>query len=385
MTVRDIVERFGGLTTLAKSLGVGPSTISYWLNKGIVPWRRRTELLDLAKRLGIELLETDFEPSPNFKNEVGAVKALVDNSLAPQFQVEVGSVQRALPFYEVSKTRTIGGLEMGVLGDGTAYLDTNSLASLCGISSTSISNIRTEFDSPEQYPRIKAIRSIIEGMGITPTYACYQLKLRTTKYAFPDYVCLAVLEYYALDANPTTSVARQNFRKLAGHALREFIYSQVGYDPNGRVGHEWKQFHDRVGAAYQAVPVGYFSIFKESADLIVALILNGAQIDDNFVPDISMGKVWGTYWNANNFDAKYGVRRQYEHNYPEYFKQAASNPQPVHCYPEAALGEFRRWYREQYIGEGKLRNYLNNKAAQKELPTSFVELVLDAVEPKKLN
>ena len=80
----------------------------------------------------------------------------------------------------------------------------------------------------------------------------------------------------------------------------------------------------------------------------------------------------------NNFDAVYGQRLKWEHNYPQMFPQAKSNPQYPWCYPESALPEFRRWSRENYIGEGKFSKYINSKIKQKELPPSFAQLVIKA-------
>lgn len=73
-----------------------------------------------------------------------------------------------------------------------------------------------------------------------------------------------------------------------------------------------------------------------------------------------------------------GARTKYEHSYPDYFPQAASNPQEPWCYPDAALGEFRRWFWEPYVGEGKFENYLNNKVKDKGLPASFAQLAIAA-------
>jgi hypothetical protein len=52
----------------------------------------------------------------------------------------------------------------------------------------------------------------------------------------------------------------------------------------------WRQFHDRVALVYDSVPHGYFSVFKEAADIIVTLIRSGANIGSAFVPDISIGQ-----------------------------------------------------------------------------------------------
>jgi len=48
--------------------------------------------------------------------------------------------------------------------------------------------------------------------------------------------------------------------------------------------------------------------------------------------------------------------------------------------PEAALGEFRRWLRDIYIGEGKFRKYITGQADKRELPISFAQLAIAAYE-----
>jgi hypothetical protein len=112
-------------------------------------------------------------------------------------------------------------------------------------------------------------------------------------YAYPDYVCLAILEYYAFEAGANVKPeAVQNFRQLAGMALREFIYTQLGYSPSARVPDSWSLFHDRVSLVFHTVPPGYFSVFKEMSDIIVTLIRQGANVDDKFIPDISVGQHW---------------------------------------------------------------------------------------------
>jgi hypothetical protein len=69
---------------------------------------------------------------------------------------------------------------------------------------------------------------------------------------------------------------------------------------------------------------------------------------------------------------------KFDHKYPAYFPQSASNPQKAWCYPEAALGEFRRWFRETYIGEGRFAAYVLGKAKDKQIPASFAQLAIAA-------
>src|SRR5580704_11525275 len=105
---------------------------------------------------------------------------------------------------------------------------------------------------------------------------------------------------------------------------------------NGRANSD--SFHDRVSLVYDSVPAGYFSVFKEIADIVVTLISEGVAIGQSFIPDISVGQHWSKFWSENDFETSYGHRRKYEHNYPLYFPQADSNPQLAFCYADSALG-----------------------------------------------
>jgi hypothetical protein len=112
--------------------------------------------------------------------------------------------------------------------------------------------------------------------------------------------------------------------------------------------------------------------------MIVTLGQAGLYIDEHFVPDISVGIHWAKHWTTVSGDEKYGDRIKYEHNYPDYFPQAASNPQEPWCYPEEALGEFRRWFRDTYIDGGRFQNYIEGRVKEKKLPISFAQLAIAA-------
>jgi hypothetical protein len=280
----------------------------------------------------------------------------------------------------IEKQIEIEGVGMGVLSDGTPFLTLRGLARLCGIDHAQIQRLSVEWIDETERPRVTAIKQLLSRRGIEVPQSPY-IAINDKSgpfYAYPDVVCLAILEYYAFDAAETKQDAQKNFRLLAGTALRNFIYTHVGYDPTNAVPHVWKQFHDRISLTYNSVPHGYFGIFKEMADMIVNLGQAGLHIDDKFVPDISVGTHWSKHWAENKLSEKFGERIKYEHNYPNYFPQSASNPQEPWCYPDAALGEYRRWMREDYIGEGKFAKYIYSKVKQRELPASFAQLAIAA-------
>jgi hypothetical protein len=201
--------------------------------------------------------------------------------------------------------------------------------------------------------------------------------------AYPANVCTALLEYFAFEAKRQgEDIALRNYRQISRHGLTRYIYDATGYVAK-TTDDVWKVFKDRASLTYDAVKEGYFGIFKEIAGLIFSLGEAGLHINENFVPDISVGQAWAKHWEKQELASRFGSPRTYLHCFPDYFPQAASNPQLAKCYPEDALGEFRRWFRHDYIGEGRLKSYLSKKVSEKTLPRDYVERVLLAVIKEK--
>jgi hypothetical protein len=245
----------------------------------------------------------------------------------------------------VQAAKEIDGIEMGVLSDGTAYLSGRALARLCGVGSSSISDLTTDWQSGKRKTNLakwltsaKFARSSIftetDGEG-------------GTVYAYQEDVCNLVLEYYAFE-NPN-EIAKANYRKLSRAGLRVFVYSSLGYQPTQALSASWRNFHDRL--LLNNSPAGYFSVFKEISDVVLAAIGGGLNVDHHTVPDISVGQVWAKYWSSNNLEAKFGPRVHYPHFYPDYYPQAKKNPLEAYVYPNEALAEFRKWMRDAYLPE----------------------------------
>lgn len=287
-------------------------------------------------------------------------------------ELVTGGPQLDLPL-GIEKEVEIDGIGMGVLTDGTPYLTARGLARMCGIDHTLILRMGQNWTAPKKREII--IQKTLAQSGIVLNSPYIEIEaFGAVHHAYPDTVCMAVLEYYAFEADQSDRAkALRTYRFLARKSLEDFIYGQVGYDPHGEIPIAWRQFHDRVTAAYGGVPAGYFSIFKEAADVIVTLIRVGADVGVHFIPDISIGIHWSKHWKDNNLKSVFGERKQYDHDYPQYFPQASSNPQDAYCYPDAALGEFRRWMRETYLVD-KLPPYLKKKVMEGALPASFAEL-----------
>jgi hypothetical protein len=280
----------------------------------------------------------------------------------------------------------VGGIGMGVLSDGTPYLNQLGLAALCGVQNAHIGTISSQWNEPDQKPRIMAIKAILTKAGFAAPAAHIEIQHKgTPHYCYPAEISLAILEYYAFDAGPNFQPqARDNYRLLAGSKLRDLIYSQVGYDPARKVPNEFKHWHERLALNYQSAPKGFFHIFNEAATIIYEMIQAGAKIGPHIVVDISIGQHWAKFWLDENLSAIHGDRCKYPHRYPKSHPQANSNPQESWCYPPAALGRYREWLQDTYIEGGKFSTYLKGKVSRGELPPSVAQLVISAIVPVQI-
>lgn len=251
----------------------------------------------------------------------------------------------------VEVERVVGGVEMGVLENGLPYLTQRGLAEMSGASRKTIFDITQEWEEAQQtgvFPRgrMTFFRDCLSKAGFDEAQLYIEIvKDSSPHYAYPDVVCTAVIEYYAFEAQVKNERALTSFRNLARFGLQHFIYEALGYS----LPDKWKYHHDRISLVQNAAPDGYFIIFNEVSGLIVDLITADLPVNDKTIPDISVGRCWGDHWNSRGFDTEYGLRIAYEHNYPPYYPQSAKNPLPAKAYPNAALPEFRRWFRHEYL------------------------------------
>jgi hypothetical protein len=263
----------------------------------------------------------------------------------------------------VEKQIEYDGIEMGVLDNGVPYISESGLARMCGIDRKALNRLAVHWREEKTKERGSAINDLLVGSGYNHDTLYLKSALRSgyEVNAYTEPVCLALLEYYAFVVKEPNEAAKNAFRSLARVKFREYIYKAVGYSPEQKVLDGWKHFHDRVDLTKDSVPFGYFGVYGEIASMIVPMITAGVMINDTLIPDISVGQAWSTHWTVNNLAQKYGERTRYKHNYPDYYPQAKSNPQEPHAYPDAALGEFKKWLRQTYI-KTKFPTYMIGQA-----------------------
>lgn len=247
--------------------------------------------------------------------------------------------------------RDINGIEMGVLENGIPYLTQRGLANVTGVNRSVIQAITQEWESSYNShilgrDRISFFKEYLNSKGFNePKLHLETIQHGTVHYAYPDIVCMAFLEYYAFESRADSATAVENYRRFAAYGLRKFIFDALSYTPAD----SWKFYHDRVSLLKDSAPPGYFTVFQEITGLVVDLISSGLTVNHKTIPDISVGQAWAKYWTATNLESQYGKRTSYEHNYPDYYPQAASNPQTPSAYPDAALPLFRQWFRQVYL------------------------------------
>jgi len=258
---------------------------------------------------------------------MSAKKADLVPAIIPQFSL-----------FHIEKQAEVNGIEMGVLENGVPYLTESGLARMCGIDRKVLNRLAVGWQEEKGKARGKQIADLLAQSGYDEPGLYLKSELNGAEVnAYTEPVCLAILEYYAFAADEPRQEAINNFRSLARVSFRAFIYGAVGYAPSTAALDGWQHFHDRIDMTKDAAPKGYFGIWSEIATMIIPMIRSGVMISDKVVPDISVGKNWSAYWENNDLGTKYGQRVRYNHEYPLYYPQAKSNPQPAFAYPNTAL------------------------------------------------
>lgn len=286
--------------------------------------------------------------------------------------------------FHIEKQVELDGVEMGVLENGVPYLSESGLARMCGVDRKVLNRLAINWKEEKFKDRGAAINQMLEKSGYFEDDLYLRCELNgVVTNAYTEPVCLAILEYYAFVAKDRRDEAISAFRTLARTTFRVFIYKATGYSPDQKVLDSWKHFHDRVDMVLDSVPLGYFSVFREIAAMIVPMIRSGIMISDKVVPDISVGKFWSAHWTDNNMDGVHGDRIRYDHEYPLYYPQSKSNPQPAYAYPDSALGEFRAWLRQNYV-TSKFPSYLINQAKLGKIPIPIANKAIETFCDKSL-
>jgi len=334
----------------------------------------------------IEPLDGSFDDVVGavLKSKRGAtVKSNKNNMLSVNSMV-LGATPIQQSLFHVEKQAIVNDIEMGVLESGVPYLTGRGLERMCGVGHGPFHRLTSNWNDEKLKPRGKAILKLLEESNYTEDSLSVRAEQNGVEItAFTEPVCLALLEYFAFVSDEPREQAVKAFRILAKTKFREFVYEAVGYKPDQKILDSWKHFHDRVDMTLDAAPDGFFGVFREIAIMIVPMIRAGIMISDKVVPDISVGKFWSAFWEENKLSETYGERTKYPHEYPLYYPQSKSNPQPSFAYPDSALGVFRAWLKKNYITT-KFPTYLLGQTKKGTVPIGIANQAIEAFNGKAI-
>jgi hypothetical protein len=104
MNIREIVDKFGGQTVLARLVGINQSAVAYWVKKDAIPAKWHSQLLSIAIDKGITLEAADLTPRTVSTQQKTTISVACDDVSIPDAVVEGGvapfdaELQNSSPF-----------------------------------------------------------------------------------------------------------------------------------------------------------------------------------------------------------------------------------------------------------------------------------------------
>lgn len=259
---------------------------------------------------------------------------------------------------EIIEFGKFDGIEMGVMDDGTPFLSGVGLALMCDVTPTSISDLGQFVSFGKSKLRDGKIANIL-SQNLDFSSDRFFEKIPYNKQivnAYPEAVCMAVLEYYAFEAGDRcTDKAKQISRLLMRKTFRDFVYSLVGYNRPRLTFSDYmlSRINHHHSASRNPLPDGYFCLFDKMIELLQKFDLRigyalGEQWYDytkgemRFLePDISLGLHFSRLFK-NEFIEK-------EETYRQEYNSRVSNPKIKELW-SAKLKELK-WKRDKAYAE----------------------------------
>lgn len=164
MSAKKIVEKFGGQTALANILGIGQSSIAYWVMKGVIPSKWHAKLLSVGLQNSIDISASDFISSdskePVHKNSELDTKSYTQDPPATQVAETMNS---KFMFYASDN----GSLKIQViLSDETVWASQKSMAEIFNVDVRTISeHLQNIFkgEELEESTTIRKFRIVVDS------------------------------------------------------------------------------------------------------------------------------------------------------------------------------------------------------------------------------
>ncbi len=166
MSAKKIVEKFGGQTALANILGIGQSSIAYWVMKGVIPSKWHAKLLSLGLQNSIDISPTDFisAQEDNYNDETSSLNTIsYSDKSSPILMPDTAHSQ--FLFYASDS----GKLKIQVvLSDETVWASQKGMAEIFGVDVRTVSeHLQNIFKSGElnESATIRKFRIVADNGG----------------------------------------------------------------------------------------------------------------------------------------------------------------------------------------------------------------------------
>ena len=166
MSAKKIVEKFGGQTALANILGIGQSSIAYWVMKGVIPSKWHAKLLSVGLQNSIDISPADFisAQDENYNDQVSALDTISYSDKSPA-TVMPDTAHSQFLFYASDS----GKLKIQVvLSDETVWASQKGMAEIFGVDVRTVSeHLQNIFKSGElnESATIRKFRIVADNGG----------------------------------------------------------------------------------------------------------------------------------------------------------------------------------------------------------------------------
>ena len=166
MSAKIIVEKFGGQTALANILGIGQSSIAYWVMKGVIPSKWHAKLLSVGLQNSIDISPADFisAQEANYVEQSSALNTVSYSEKLPAI-VMPDTAHSQFLFYASDS----GKLKIQVvLSDETVWASQKGMAEIFGVDVRTVSeHLQNIFKSGElnESATIRKFRIVADNGG----------------------------------------------------------------------------------------------------------------------------------------------------------------------------------------------------------------------------
>lgn len=151
MHAKEIIEKFGGQSALARRLGKGQSTVSYWAKTGIIPAKWQAMLMAIAIKDGVQLSSRDFVSEETiYQNPTSTANQAVPPEIVSQPAAEpLPGATETSPF--IFYASGDGTVKVQVLVEGqTVWASQRGMSEIFGVDVSTISyHVKNVYESGE--------------------------------------------------------------------------------------------------------------------------------------------------------------------------------------------------------------------------------------------